>query len=355
MKILYVTKHYNHCGYLILEKLIQQGFNVIGVLLPNEKQILNNKYFHWINRLIYRFECLYYKCEPIKALNSEEILAKRNKIKVYKTDSMKSESFFNQLCGIFPDIIVIGGGWHELIPAKVFTFPNFGTINVHPSLLPDFRGTSITRWQVLFGVNKSGCSITYVNKEFDKGDILLQRVIDVKSSDTPQDLFYRIGLVSSEIIISLLEKFANGEKVKSLKIEKKSKFSKYYSKWDWSKSKLLIDWNLPLNKIHYFVNANTQESYKYLGPIFTYNNKKYFLRKTNIWPIDQTWLIPNNDNSNFKVVKRSKSSVYIWRKTEKFILELLSVQLYNKFYFINRACNPTRIINNKIGEEIILT
>ena len=355
MKIFYITKHFNHSGYLILEKLIQHGFNIVGVLLPNEKKLLNTKYFNWIPRIIYWFECIYYKCEPIKTLNSEELLAKNNRIKIYKVDSIKSDSFYKQLCEISPDIIVIGGGWHELIPPRVFTSSPLGTINIHPSLLPDFRGTSITRWQVLFGVNKSGSSITYVNEEFDKGGVLAQKAIQVKPSETPQGLFYYLGLVSSNIIVPLLEKFANGEKVNPLQIGKKSKFSNYYSKWDWSIAKLLIDWNMSLYEIHFFIKANTQESFKYLGPIFTYKNQKYFLRKTNIWPLDKTWQIPKNDNAKLKVVKRSKTSVYIWRKTEKYILEILRIQSYNKFYFLNRSCTATKIINNQIGDEIILT
>ena len=78
-------------------------------------------------------------------------LTGRFNIPVYTIKSMNSKLFKKLLIETNPEIIFLGGGWPELIPSWVIEYLPDSIFNTHPSLLPDFRGTSITRWQILEG------------------------------------------------------------------------------------------------------------------------------------------------------------------------------------------------------------
>src|SRR5690606_28678181 len=112
-------------------------------------------------------ECGYYRCAPLKFSRSVYKLAKSKKIDVIRIETIKSASFVRTLEIISPDLLFVGGGWHELIPKKVLRIPKLGALNVHPSLLPNYRCTSITRWQILHGDKQSRSSVLNIDDRFD--------------------------------------------------------------------------------------------------------------------------------------------------------------------------------------------
>src|SRR5690606_41424275 len=121
-------------------------------------------------------------------------------------------------------------GWHELITERIFNFTKLGCINLHPSLLPEFKGTSITRWQVLKGVRRSGCTIHVINENFDEGEILAQDALSVSEEITPQTLFYELGLLGAEMMTNLLHSIEKNGKPKPISVTG-GEHQKYFSKW----------------------------------------------------------------------------------------------------------------------------
>lgn len=346
MRILYVTRHHNHSGYLILEALINEGFDIVGVLLKDEHRLLSHPIFNWVSRIKYSVECAYYGCQPLKTQHSEEMLARKNKLNILKTDSIKSESFYKKLKDLNPDIIVLGGGWPELIPERVFSFPRLGCINTHPSLLPEFKGTSITRWQILHGVEKSGSTIHYVNDKFDEGGVLAQRECPVIPEDTPQELFYKLGKLGASMMVPLLRKFEKEGRQVPYEVEHNKKYYNYYSRWRWSLEKLVLDWEKPLRDIHFFVKSSAQESYKYLGPTTNYNGKKYIIRVTGL-----SKAMPSiGHQKNLTVLARNNKTITIGRKGESNGLELVKMQRGGKFFFLHRAKDAAKVITEDQGE-----
>lgn len=353
MKILYVTRHFNHSGYLVLERLIQDNFNITGVLLHDNSDKLRNRYYRFFYRLKYYVESKYFGFERLKNLNSEEELARKHNLNRLYTKSIKSVSFYQELIRTNPDIIVLGGGWHELIPKRVFSYPKYGCINTHPSLLPEFRGTSITRWQVLHGIKKSGSTIHYVDDRFDTGGMLAQKELCLSNEHqiSPQQLFYHLGKLGADIMSIVLKKIESEKKILSTQVvHHNEKFYKYFKKWQWDETKLIVNWNNDLRSIHYFILSCSQEHYKYLGPIIFIEKKKYFLRKTKLIKNE----IVESESNALICVKLRNGNVGITSKVSDYTLELIQIQPFNvRQDRINKAFNPNKILLKKINKPFL--
>ncbi|HRZ25806.1 MAG TPA: formyltransferase family protein [Spirochaetota bacterium] len=357
MRILFITRHFNHSGYIILNRLIKEKFNIIAIVLHKTSDTWLNPIIKYFNILWYKFKCFYYNCEPLKNIKSEKDLAKRHRIKILWTETIKSDSFYYDLKKLNPDIIVLGGGWHELIPERVFLFPHLGCLNTHPSLLPEFRGTSITRWQLLFGLEKTGSTIHYVDENFDTGGILAQASFVIPDNATPQYLFKLLGNIGADLIVPLLKKFEEEGRQPSINLSHNSKYSNYYSRWVWSLNSLKINWMNNFHSIHFHVLANTQESYEYLGPYFTYNNHRYFLRKTKLFSIKEHGSLlkhsPNNYERKIIVIEIGpQGEIFLYRKDEDYILVLCQIQKFDRLYKIRRAYSANKILKLKICDHL---
>lgn len=284
MKILYVTRHFNHSGYLILQRLIDEGVPIQAVLVEDRWDIYKIPLLRCLAKLWYKLTILFYRGRELKTLNSEELLARNNGLRVLKTKTMKNDQFYEELSRLNPDLIVLGGGWHELIPERVFKLPKYGCINTHPSLLPEFRGTSITRWQVLHGVRYSGSTIHFVDDRFDTGGAIAQKRIEVNPEWTPQELFYQLGVVGADLMVDLLKKYWSNFNPPVFFPEHNQKYYKYFSRWKWNDESLKINLNKGIRQIYFFVLANSQESYKYSGPYLTVNGKDFIVREAKLHP-----------------------------------------------------------------------
>lgn len=334
-----MTRHFNHSGYKILNKLIQIKANIVAVVLKDEFSWYNVPCSRRIAKYLYAMECRYYRCKPLKNTNSEEYLTRKSGLRIIKCRSMKSESFLRTLESIHPDLILLGGGWHELIPERVFSYPPMGCINTHPSLLPLFRGTSITRWQILHGVKESGSTIHYVDGSFDTGKIIAQAAIKVNNEETPQELFEKLGDLGAEMIPGVLQQLAT-KALEHRNIGRDQNMqSRYFSKWKWHEGELRIDWDRPLADIGRFIKANTQESYRYLGPYFTAAGKRYFLRECSVQPAIN---IPSSKGT-IHVISRNEQFI-LSRAGEDVSLVMKRIQRFSSNYRLCRSYRPGQLI-----------
>lgn len=350
MRILYVTRHFNHSGYLILERLIREGFDIAGVLLHDDGDPWRGRWSGTWRRLVYRLKCRYYGCPPLRTLDSEEGLARAHKLPIIFTDSIKHDAFHQRMTQLDPDIIVLGGGWHELIPERVFSYPRLGCVNTHPSLLPMFRGTSITRWQVLHGVERSGSTIHYVDDRFDTGGALAQREVRVQDHWSPQQLFFELGRVGADIMVPLLREFERHGRQPTFVVQHDERYHHYYKRWTWSVERLLIDWECQLRDIHFFVLANTQESYEYLGPHTTVGGKRYFLRTTRLLPVDEEAFRTSVGRSGLVVVRRTGKTITLHREGDPHMLELGRVQIFDDRHVWRRSHHAADLLHHRIGD-----
>ncbi len=135
------------------------------------------------------------ECSYIKSYNLPEI----NNIK-----SVNCNKFREKLLKLNPDIILVGS-WGEKFEKETFNIPKIATINVHPSLLPKYRGPNPYFWVIKNMEQETGVTFHLMDEHFDKGSILAQEVVKIYPSDTGKTLKQRVVLTARGVCCELLK------------------------------------------------------------------------------------------------------------------------------------------------------
>ena len=359
MGILYVTRNQNHSGFSILNKLIEDKVPIIGIVLPQRLSLLDYSVSSFFVKIIYRIISSYQGNEKCKNLNSERLLAKRFNIPVYTIKTMNSKLFKKLLIETNPEIIFLGGGWPELIPSWVIEYLPDSIFNTHPSLLPDFRGTSITRWQILEGTELSGITIHKVDKSFDTGNILVSKEYKIPANENPQDLFKSLSEIAAEVVSELFKETSNLRdlsKISEKEQNNKKVTNNYYSKWSWDWNNQRIKLNTKyLKEIERFIRANNQESYFYFGPHLIINNMLFIVRKSKIIKSKNTF--STNKNFEYSISKLinciiTKNGIEIPSEDGSHILAITLIQKLDRVFKIRSAHHPKKFF--KLGSYVKL-
>ena len=294
MRFIYVSRAFNRIGYSILKHLLSHGIYKPAAVVLSESplsKLLDEPASASKEIERYIDEANFMGCRPIRFHGSISRLAHRFGIPVFYRKTLKDDTALAWLQSLAPDLIVLGGGWPELLPKCVIDMPRLGIINTHPSLLPDFRGTDIHRWQIYHGVSRSGTTIHYVDQVFDTGDILGKAETEISDTDTPQALADKAGVVAGPLISDVLGKIVASAPHKLLGEAQcgREDDSRYYSRWRWEdRGFLRLDWTSSAVKLQCFVLACTQESFRYNGPFFILRDQEYILREARVVPHDGT-------------------------------------------------------------------
>ena len=131
----------------------------------------------------------------------------KNKIKTLQPSNLMDEEFINQIKGLKPDLIIVVA--FRKLPIEVFNIPRHGTINLHASLLPNYRGAAPINWCLMNGEIKTGVTTFYINEKIDQGDILLQKEIMIKNEDDFGSLYNKLSEVGAELVVKTVEGIFN--------------------------------------------------------------------------------------------------------------------------------------------------
>lgn len=108
-----------------------------------------------------------------------------------------------------PDFLIVAG-YGKLIPTAWLHFPKIMAINMHPSLLPEYRGAFPAEWAILRGEKKTGVSLVKMSEEFDKGDILAQTEYTILPNDTRETIYERLYDLGATLLLDYIPKIASG-------------------------------------------------------------------------------------------------------------------------------------------------
>jgi methionyl-tRNA formyltransferase len=129
---------------------------------------------------------------------------------VYQPESIKSESFQDFLKRLAPDAVVIIA-YGQIIPARLLTIPRLGWLNVHGSLLPQYRGAAPVHWAIANGETVTGLTTMQINAGMDTGPTLLRREVAIGHDETSPDLAARMSTIGADLIVETLLQFDRGE------------------------------------------------------------------------------------------------------------------------------------------------
>ena len=131
----------------------------------------------------------------------------KNKIKTLQPSNLMDEEFINQIKGLKPDLIIVVA--FRKLPIEIFNIPRHGTINLHASLLPNYRGAAPINWCLMNGEIKTGVTTFYINEKIDQGDILLQKEIMIKNEDDFGSLYNKLSEVGAELVVKTVQGIFN--------------------------------------------------------------------------------------------------------------------------------------------------
>lgn len=317
-------------------------------MLPQRQPLNESPAGLWLLKNAYLTQSRLENSKPLRFLGSEFQLAKEAGIPILRTPSVNvGERMLREIKEAQYDLIFLGGGWPGLLPPNFIELGRLGTLNTHPSLLPAFRGTSITRWQILEGVSKSGVTIHAVNEEFDSGPALARAELFALPDETPQELFKRLSVLASHVAVKLLAGIESSGHLPDA-INSGSRGS-YYPKWDWDSAKIRIDLSERLRSIHQLVLASTQESYKYGGPRIQLNNREFYLRETSI--VNGLSVRPDDvpDGSGFHLRLDDHDYLLLSKTGDPDGLLIKKIQPANRKIRLSRAGRPGKFFSRGEG------
>jgi len=150
-------------------------------------------------------------------------------IPVFQPIRLREEENVQHLRDLNPDIIVVAA-YGQILPVSILEIPKYGCINVHASLLPEYRGAAPVERAILDGKKITGVTTMYMEKGLDTGDMLEKAETEILSTDTAETLLERLSAMGGELIISTIEKLENGTAVRTKQDDEKSCYAKMLTK-----------------------------------------------------------------------------------------------------------------------------
>ena len=235
-----------------------------------------------------------------------------NNIRLFQPEKLKNENFIDELKVLNADVFIVVA--FRMLPKIVWEIPKKGTINLHGSILPNYRGAAPINWAIINGEKESGVTTFFINDKIDTGDVLLIEKTEIKDGQTAGELHDKLMEIGSKLIIRTISEIESGtlksKKQIILESQKKApKLNRNNTRINWLKDDLTI---------------------------------KQFILGLNPYP--GAWTLLSNDGRklNFKIYKVKTSNLKAPEKTILFkenklyigthtnALELLEIQLEGK-------------------------
>ena len=138
-----------------------------------------------------------------------KILAQEFGLPVFQPEKVRDLSFLDFFQKLNPEMVVVVA-FGQILPKVIIDHPSLQCLNIHPSLLPKYRGAAPINWPIIRGETKTGVTIMLMDEGMDSGDILLQRETDIGAAETYGDLHDRLAQLGATLLIKTIEQVAAG-------------------------------------------------------------------------------------------------------------------------------------------------
>jgi len=226
---------------------------------------------------------------------SAEKLARAHNIPVFFADDLSTPEEQQRLHDLKPELI-FSFYYRNMIPESVLALPTLGAYNMHPSLLPKYRGRAPINWAVLQGTKQAGGTLPVMVKKADAGDIIDQQAIPIGPDDTSAMVQARVTPVAVEILKRQIEALKTNMAVRH---PQDVSAATYFGRRTAEDGR--IDWSKPAAHIHNLVRAVSKP---YPGAFFQQAGKK-----TTVW---KTRLTGNKESiGSFGIPRPTDSSLLV--------------------------------------------
>lgn len=134
----------------------------------------------------------------------------QKKLKVYQPEKVKNNiEFIQTIKELNPDIICVVA-YGKILPKEILDIPRLGCVNLHGSILPQYRGAAPIQWAVLNGDKETGVTTIYMDEEMDAGDIILTQVVEIGDNETTGELWQKLSKIGAKLLVETVEKIETG-------------------------------------------------------------------------------------------------------------------------------------------------
>lgn len=285
-----------------LDILIQNNYNVVGVITAPDKPAGRGQHLH---------ESAVKKYAVEKGLH------------ILQPEKLKNPEFINDLQSLDANLFIVVA--FRMLPEIVWQMPEYGTFNLHASLLPQYRGAAPINWAVINGEKETGVTTFLLQHEIDTGNIILQEKIKIEEDDNAGAVHDKLMNIGSSLVLKTVQSI---EEDKVTEQPQELTTIKHAPKI--FKETCLIDWNKPAFEIHNLIRG--------LSPYptaFTYLDGKVL--KLFASQISQ-WTIDNGQSETINVINYRPSTIdiktdnknYLSFKCADVYLDILELQLEGK-------------------------
>ena len=173
-----------------------------------------------------------------------KVYAEERGIKVYQPNTLRGEEFAELLSELDPELIVVVA-YGKILPENVIKYPKYGCINVHGSLLPEYRGAAPMQRAIIDGRTVTGITTMYMDVGLDTGNMILKEEIKIAENDNFEDIHDRLGACGARVLLDTVERIKEGN---APSIPQDDSLSTYASKIE--KSDCLINFSKDANTVH---------------------------------------------------------------------------------------------------------
>lgn len=174
----------------ILDEILQADYEVVGVVTAPDRPAGRGQKL---------------KASAVKAFSEKKGL------KVLQPPNLKAESFQKELEHLNPSIAVVVA--FRMLPKMVWDFPEYGTFNLHASLLPDYRGAAPIQWAIINGEKKTGVTTFFLDENIDTGTIIANREVPILPTDNAGSLHDKLMIKGGQLVVQTLRLIEEGKVV----------------------------------------------------------------------------------------------------------------------------------------------
>lgn len=172
-----------------LEKLLDHGYDIVGVVTATDKFAgRGGKHLHQ---------------------SAVKQAAVKHGLPVLQPPRLKDPAFIEALRSLKPDLQVVIA--FRMLPEVVWSLPPLGTINLHASLLPRYRGAAPINWAIINGETQTGLTTFFIRHEIDTGDLLFQERVAIGENETAGELHDRMKIVGAELVLKTVQAIEQGD------------------------------------------------------------------------------------------------------------------------------------------------
>jgi methionyl-tRNA formyltransferase len=259
--------------------------------------------------------------------------ATKNNIRLFQPEKLKNKNFINDLKVLKADLFIVVA--FRMLPKIIWEIPKKGTVNLHASILPNYRGAAPINWAIINGEKESGVTTFFINEKIDTGDVLLIEKTKIKAGQTAGELHDNLMEIGSKLIIRTISEIESGtlkskKQIISASQKTAPKLNRNNTEINWFKDDITIK--------QFILGLNP---YPGAWTLLSNNGRKLNFKIFNV------------KTSNLKVPKKTillkENRLYIGTNTNA--LELLEIQLEGK-----KRLNANNFLqgNKNIDQYIVL-